>query len=100
MCAIRMRPTSGLAASTMQIGRRGMPILKLWRPQATKLASRTHKGNDDRKKARNFLIYYRNKSFYDFSLILFFHSFIQFILVLAPPNGNRSLRVAGQSRQA
>ena len=54
MCAIRMRPTSGSAASTMQIGRRGMPILKLWRPQATKLASRTHKGNDDRKKNETF----------------------------------------------
>ena len=55
MCAIRMRPTSGSAASTTQIGKRGMPIPKLWRPRATKLASRTH-GNDRTKKKRNFIL--------------------------------------------
>ena len=73
MCAIRMRPTSGSAASTTQIGKRGMPIPKLWRPRATKLASRTH-GNDRneskinkmkkrKKKQRHFL--------YSFLFLLF-----------------------------
>lgn len=99
MCAIRMRPTSGSAASTMQIGRRGMPILKLWRPQATKLASRTRKGNNDRKKHETFCFITEINLF---MISRLFCSFIRlfFILVLAPPNGNRSLRVAGQSRQA